>query len=81
MDEAESRFCTSDLGEAAYINTEGHPVLDIRPVTGDSGKYEFVFDEAARPVGAEYYRGGQIEGQRLIMVFRELKGRLFRRRR
>ncbi len=81
MDEVESRFYTSDLGEAAYITTVGHPVLEIRPVAGDSGKYEFVFDEAAGPVGAEYYRGGQIEGQRLIMVFRELKGRLFRTRR
>ncbi len=81
MDDVESRFHTSYLGEAAYINTDGYPVLDIRPVAGDSGKYEFVFDEAARPVGAEYYRGGQIEGQRLIMVFRELKGRLFRTRR
>ncbi len=81
MDEAESRFYTSDLEEAAYITTVGYPVLDMRPTPGDSGKYEFVFDEAARPVGGEYYRGGQIEGQRLIMVFRELKGRLFRIRR
>ena len=81
MDEVESRFHTSDLGEAAYITTVGHSVLDIRPVAGDSGKYEFVFDEAARLVGAEYYRGGQIEGQRLVMIYRDLKGRLIRKRR
>ncbi len=74
-------FATSDLGEAAYINTDGYPVLDIRPVAGDSGKYEFVFDEAARLVGAEYYRGGQIEAQRLVMIYRDLKGRLIRKRR
>ncbi len=70
-------YTTSDLGEASYIGMK-YPVLDIRPAPSSSHRLEFVFDPGAELMGKDYYRGATVEAQRLLMVFRELKGRLFR---
>ncbi len=70
-------YTTTDLGEASHIGTE-YPVLDIRPAPSSPHRLEFVFDSDAASMGKDYYRGATVEAQRLLMVFRELKGRLFR---
>ncbi len=70
-------YTTSDLGEASYIGTK-YPALDIRPAPSSPHRLEFVFDPGAASMGKDYYRGATVEAQRLLMVFRELKGRLFR---
>ncbi len=74
-------FRTVDLGEAAYIATVGYPVLSLCAAKGDPQRYEFVFPPEAKEVGEDYYRGGAIEAQRLVMIYRDLKGRLIRKRR
>ncbi len=71
-------YTTSDLGEASYIAASGYSVLDIRPTPSSHHRLEFVFDSNAEPVGKDYYLGATVEAQRLVMIFRELKGRIFR---
>ncbi len=74
------QFHTSDLGEASYLMAVGHACLDIRPVDVEPGRYRFCFpSEAARAV-EDFYRGAKVEAHRLLLMERELKGRLFRRR-
>ncbi len=71
-------YTTSDVGEASYIAASGYSVLDIRPAPSSHHRLEFVFDSNAEPVGKDYYLGATVEAQRLVMIFRELKGRIFR---
>ncbi len=75
------QFHTSDLGEASYLMAVGHACLEIRPVEGDPGRYAFVFGPGAAEAVRKFYEGATVEAHRLLLMERELKGRLFRARR
>ena len=76
----DNEYHTSDLGEASYLMAVGHACLDIRPIDGDCGRYALVFGPEAADAVREFYRGAKVEAQRLLLMERELKGRLFRTR-
>jgi len=77
----DDQFHTTDLGEASYLMAIGHPCLDICPIDGQPGRYRFCFASEAARVVEDFYRGAKVEAQRLLLIERELKGRLFRARR
>ena len=78
--EMDEQFSTRDLGEAAYLVTVGISYLGIERGGGDTRQCAFIFPASAREAVGSYHRGAEVEAQKLLMVYKELKGRLIRLR-